>query len=376
MTLTFTLPCLFLFISIVLGIIVSLVCWIYPGNARSSVQFLGASIFSLTVASIILVSFESGLILCIPHFMHTNFIATLFIMPFSYLFVRGMTDQQKLSTKDLVHLLPVLFFLLDYYPVYAMSGAEKLHMLQQTSFSAYDFAQGWLLPPVLHKVLRVTIFFCYFSAQWRLIHFSKITERKWLVGYMAAQLFLWMSYIMNQLLGSDHTTGVVLNAVVSLYLGITTVSLLFHPNILYGLSSQGSGDDPQPGEETVNDAQALVTLKADYISGRLVNLMTDKLPFLQHRYSILDLSADLQIPSYQLSSFLNHHVGLSFHDYLNKHRIQYCVDRIRAGGLRSLTLEALAYDCGFNNRNSFTTAFKRFIGCTPSEFVRSQRKTA
>ena len=88
------------------------------------------------------------------------------------------------------------------------------------------------------------------------------------------------------------------------------------------------------------------------------------------RNTINRLAAELDIPPHQISTFLNQHMNTSFSEFLNKYRIEYAIERIKNGDARRLTLEALASECGFNNRNSFTTAFKRITGVTPSEFTR------
>jgi AraC-like DNA-binding protein len=43
---------------------------------------------------------------------------------------------------------------------------------------------------------------------------------------------------------------------------------------------------------------------------------------------------------------------------------------MQKGEWEKITLEALAYQSGFNNRNSFTLSFKKFTGQTPSEYIR------
>jgi AraC-like DNA-binding protein len=114
---------------------------------------------------------------------------------------------------------------------------------------------------------------------------------------------------------------------------------------------------------------------SELIKYRLEEFMYQKRPFLQLRYSIKDLSRDLQMPSYQLSAFLNQRLRVNFNDYLNRFRIEYCEELIKNKGNSKLNLQALATKCGFHNRNTFTAAFKKFTGKTPSEYTKRLSQT-
>ncbi|WP_315815176.1 helix-turn-helix domain-containing protein [Paraflavitalea speifideaquila] len=75
-------------------------------------------------------------------------------------------------------------------------------------------------------------------------------------------------------------------------------------------------------------------------------------------YSIRDLADDLEIPSYQLSAYLNREIGVNFNDYLNQFRVKYCEELLQQGMVVQLNFKGLALKCGFSNRNTLTTAFK------------------
>ncbi|MFT3823717.1 MAG: helix-turn-helix domain-containing protein [Chitinophagaceae bacterium] len=108
-----------------------------------------------------------------------------------------------------------------------------------------------------------------------------------------------------------------------------------------------------------------------FISQRLNEFVHTSRPFLQFGYAIRNLAEDIDVPSYQLSAYLNREIGLNFNDYLNQYRVKFCEGLIRNGMVGELNLKGLALRCGFSNRNTLTTAFKKFTGLTPSEYARS-----
>jgi AraC-like DNA-binding protein len=96
--------------------------------------------------------------------------------------------------------------------------------------------------------------------------------------------------------------------------------------------------------------------------------MRSKMFFLNAGYSISDFSRDINVPVYQISKSLHKFKGFGFVDFINQQRIRYCIDKFDHGEWLNFTLEAVAMECGFSNRNSFTKYFKKFKACSPSEY--------
>jgi len=112
------------------------------------------------------------------------------------------------------------------------------------------------------------------------------------------------------------------------------------------------------------------------ISNRLQQIMQEARPFLKLRYTIRSLAADIQVESYQLSAYLNREKQIRYNDYLNQFRVHYCEDLIQKGMVNDLNMKGLALTCGFQNRNTLTTAFKKFTGQTPSGYLKCVRTGA
>jgi AraC-like DNA-binding protein len=108
--------------------------------------------------------------------------------------------------------------------------------------------------------------------------------------------------------------------------------------------------------------------RIEFIDNKLHTFMNEQKPYLKFRYAIRDLAEDIGVHAYQLSAYLNRQIGLNFNDYLNQFRVRHCEELMRTGLVSKLNLKGLAFRCGFNNRNTLTTAFKKFTGLTPSEY--------
>ncbi|MBR1620892.1 MAG: AraC family transcriptional regulator [Prevotella sp.] len=76
-----------------------------------------------------------------------------------------------------------------------------------------------------------------------------------------------------------------------------------------------------------------------------------------------------------VSQVINASTGNNFSVYIGERRIREACRRINSDSrFQLLTIEAMATESGFRSRTSFISAFKRFVGLTPSEYIRMARK--
>lgn len=104
---------------------------------------------------------------------------------------------------------------------------------------------------------------------------------------------------------------------------------------------------------------------------RLHHLMEAEKPYLHIGYHMKDMANDLNIPIYQLSAFINQVIGMHFTDFMNQYRVRYCEELLKSKETPRPSLKDIGFRCGFQNRNSFTAAFKKFTGQRPSDYVKN-----
>jgi AraC-like DNA-binding protein len=115
----------------------------------------------------------------------------------------------------------------------------------------------------------------------------------------------------------------------------------------------------------------LTPSRIEQIDGLLTECMLTQKPYLTAGYGIRHLAKGLNIPAYQLSAFINQRLGMKFNDFFNRYRVRYCLQIIEMGMASDLNMRGLAQQCGFSNRNTFSIAFKKFAGVSPSRLIRS-----
>ena len=84
-----------------------------------------------------------------------------------------------------------------------------------------------------------------------------------------------------------------------------------------------------------------------------------------------DLALRLNSTKNELADFLKHQIEENFTELLNKNRVEYLKELLKAKKYESFTIEALSEMSGFNNRRSMYNAFNKHVGTTPTEFIQS-----
>ena len=69
--------------------------------------------------------------------------------------------------------------------------------------------------------------------------------------------------------------------------------------------------------------------------------------------------------------FVKNEIDENFTELLNKNRIEYLKDLLKARKYESFTIEALSEMSGFNNRRTMYNAFNKYTGLTPTEYIQS-----
>ena len=82
--------------------------------------------------------------------------------------------------------------------------------------------------------------------------------------------------------------------------------------------------------------------------------------------SLDELSTMLNESPHYVSQVINQDLGTSFHEFVNRHRIDEARRLLVAEPAR--TVLSIAMDVGFNSKSAFHTAFRRATGRTPTEY--------
>ncbi|MGB3406465.1 MAG: AraC family transcriptional regulator [Jannaschia sp.] len=87
--------------------------------------------------------------------------------------------------------------------------------------------------------------------------------------------------------------------------------------------------------------------------------------------SLNNLANHLKIHPNQISKAINIGFGSNFNHYINSKRISIAKNKLADIQYRHLTIEAIGASVGFKSKSAFYNAFKKEIGTSPSQFLKS-----
>jgi AraC-like DNA-binding protein len=296
-------------------------------------------------------------------------------MPLSYLYVRSSIAKKNITARELVHVLPALLYLADYIPFLFSAASYKLAILHAgvanlDKLLQYD--EGWFLPANFMIPFRTMTMLFYWILQVRLLASvnnpflrKNLTGMRWLYIYNILQLPIFLpSLIVILMNGRSFVFATSIPAAAGGLL--SAVTLFLYPRILYNFQ-EAPILPPKPVKiKQAFDSETIIQLKYS-----LEKVMRGDRRFLDPDFTLKELADILVISPHRLSAFINQVAGKNFSDYLNYWRIQHCLELIREQKTLNLNLHGVALKCGFNNRNTFSAAFKKVTGETPSNYLHS-----
>lgn len=126
---------------------------------------------------------------------------------------------------------------------------------------------------------------------------------------------------------------------------------------------------PLLDEATTKNSQPIDEDIKDIILSKLENLEKENF-FIDSNCNMHQLALKLKTNPKYLSQVINQEKKLNFNNYINELRINYLLTiLIKDEDFRNNKLSYIATAIGFNNLNTFNTAFKKRLGILPSYFI-------
>jgi AraC-like DNA-binding protein len=389
------------------GISLFLIIVYFNGRKYPSFIYLGGFFFLISLYALyqyILLYSKSVFLVSLFLFNIAIVSSPLYLIgPMLYWYIRSvLTDNAKLTRRDLWHLAPMIIFFIAALPHAFVPWQEKVEAasavvadpgfmgVYRATLLAKIFTPTleYLTRPVLilgYTLWSAGLFINYLIKKRSSVVLSKQQfMKKWLfllLGFLFILEVTQMLLIIRAFKMHFSDMFFALN-VLRMLSGAGLIGLMispfFFPTILYGLprmpepaippKPEEIKKDMLPEEERNNNNQ-FESAYLHSIGWKTDSYMKEFQPYLQPDFSLAQLSVNTQIPVHHVGYYFREVKKQHFIDYRNKWRINHAKTLIKEGKAKELTLEAIGKMSGFSSRNTFRTTFEKLEGIPPSTFA-------
>lgn len=299
----------------------------------------------------------------------------LLVNPAFYFYVKVLTQKSfRLKPIFLLHLFPFIFFEVSAYIV-----QETVLM---TDFFREDTTFGFR---IFFGVTNLVSLFSYNLSSIHMLHrhrkevyneFSSIDVNRnlaWVFFIVVFYSVYWLSLIIISLFSIAFAEL----RFIPLLINYSVMLLLIYVLGFYGLGqkivSLHNGTDAEGKKEKYANS-TLTDVQKQLIKSRIRNFFDKNKPYLDSEFNMDVFSERTGIPKHQLTEVLSTEMQLNFFSFVNNYRID-AVKNMLADPKNLYSIEAIAYECGFNSKSAFYSVFKKQEGCTPN-FWKAQNQLA
>ncbi|BCE02505.1 helix-turn-helix domain-containing protein [Marinicellulosiphila megalodicopiae] len=169
---------------------------------------------------------------------------------------------------------------------------------------------------------------------------------------------------------SNMTIMAGIACMVSIYVSLISLLSIYQPQFFERKHHKNDAHVTEPEEKIRLRNIELSPEAVSELSVKLNGLVENFQPHLDPEISLDKLSSLMGVTRVQLSEFFNVHKETSFYDFLNELRFNESLKLLNQNN-GSNSIADIAYQAGFNNRNTFYKVFKQNVGQTPAEYRKS-----
>ena len=318
--------------------------------------------------------------------------------PMIFFYVRStLKDNTTLSKSDLLHFLPAFIGLVSILPYIFKSFDYKISIAQQFIDNPNTIKMvhtHWFYPNYVNVIARPTQLFFYSIACLVLIWkytsekatqspvLQKTIVIKWLICISVISFLISLSYMLMTYkfyITTDLKKEVFNQLPISLFGGfaytIIPVLIIIFPDILYGIPRATTPIEIN-NENKIEKNTSLEKTTDDPFhetAKQILNYMEQGKPYLNTKFSIVDLIEDLNLPKHHVYYCFNNILPHKFTTLRTHYRIAHAKKLLLSEKVDVMSMEGIGLESGFASKSSFFSVFKQETGLTPFDFAEKNR---
>jgi AraC-like DNA-binding protein/uncharacterized membrane protein YgdD (TMEM256/DUF423 family) len=321
---------------------------------------------------ILFILFFSGSYVKFPYFLGYEVIFPFIHGPMLYGYVLCVTGRNPGKKIWLLHFIPVLIVFLMLFKLLILSPWDRLSVYQSGNREYAFISKVLKYMMILSGIVYVALsLFAVRKYTKRISDQYSNTEKinlNWLYYLIAGIALIWVAVIIrNDIL---IFSIVVLFIVVAAYFGISRVGILNLPITADTIDGKIADEETVKYQKNSPGEDAIMA-----IYEKLVDKMEKEKLYKDPELNLNYTAALLDVHPNVLSQAINSIENKNFYDYINRQRIDEFKRIAVLPENEKFTILSLAFESGFNSKTSFNRNFKKYMNCSPREFLKSQSIT-
>lgn len=257
--------------------------------------------------------------------------------------------------------VPVLFWIKQLFPAIGLGVVALLARTVLPLGTFFEpFKNGWFM--VNQLTLLHWILYLVYAYRWSKLSLAEKKAQGFNVQKIQEGLWGLLLFMGILILGYSFNNAKVL-CVIFCPLFYTIIVYLILAYFIKNYTSLQKAYAWEKGKPSPIKTEQIAQLKI-----QLKLLMEEEQGFRDPELNLEKLAQQLGSSTHVLSHYINTYEGCNFSDWLNRFRVEYACQLLHDPQFAQLKIAALAYESGFNTLSVFNGAFKKVVGCTPSEF--------
>lgn len=277
-------------------------------------------------------------------FLQIGISSVAFVGPSIYLYFKSLTKDGFETHTSIYHYLPILILVLAIGILYPWESNPHVwyYMLNAIYWE-------WLIYILLSGFAIKDLFIILINKKQKL---SQI--QIWILSILFGNLVIWIAYKVG-----NYTSYIV---------GALSFSFVFYLLFLmiFFIRKKNTtflGRPIKYGDKKIDNEEAIE------MENLLTSTLNGKKLYKNPELKLPDLAKEINILPHRLSQFINDNLQKNFALYINEYRIEEAKSLIKSES--HMKLESIGYECGFNSKSTFYSAFKKVTGTTPAKYQES-----
>ena len=290
-------------------------------------------------------------------------ISLLLAFPCLYFYVLSLTNNNlNFKKKYLLHLVPALIFLVVWvFPPDSFLSWNRNAPMSWLYFHL-NHIQFLIYIILIFKLLKK-----HNEVSRELISSIENGQLNWIKELLVFMSIILISWILDNAGLINGNLMAIPLLIFSYWLGYQT---LHQKDIYYNISGDFKMETVIPEQNRYRNSKLTEANKKAYAT-KIEEFMLKEKPYLNNELTLTSMASKLDLKPIHLSQVLNEEFKENFYAFINRYRILESQRLLKDERYQNYSIQAIAFEAGFNSMSTFNKAFKEIVGKSPSTYQKA-----